>query len=345
MYTFKNTEITNKKSSEYETKSMLYLMGMHPNSGKVEIVIVDCFNDVTGVDDNFTLMLDVQSKNYATFSPSLIGQSLYTLFDNYVSKFNFHDYVLFSKPLNPNYLHDSNLRSFDYGNIKKNTQERIEKKLREVIIKNHKSIDEAQFIQFLDEVTFFNDDYPCSHYIKKLSSFKSKSTISDLTYGNIFDEIRDKQSALKNSEIENESISTPKEVLRLERYITKLQINSLIISRIIGVTDIFKCNGIPVDFMTVINEEGLTKDRDLLKDTIQECNSNLSRTLFDKGTSKKFWQLSEAIIKIVRESKSKCVYELYDELLLKVKKMPPHMNKISTQYLISLVLQGMDNDF
>ncbi len=150
---------------------------------------------------------------------------------------------------------------------------------------------------------------------------------------------------MKNSEIENETISTPNEVLRLERYITKSQINSLIISRIIGVTDIFKGNGIPFAFMTVVNEEGLAKDRDSLKDTILDCNSNLSRTLFDKGTSKKFWQLSEAVIKIVRSSKSDCVYELYDELLLKVKKMPPHMNKMSTQYLISLVLQGMNNDF
>ncbi|MFN1617518.1 hypothetical protein ACPV5J_18635 [Vibrio rotiferianus] len=344
MYTFKNTEITNKKSSDYETKSMLYLMGIHPDSDKVEIVVVDCFNDVTGVDDNFTLMLDVQSKNYAKFSPSLIGQSLYTLFDNYVSKFKFHDYVLFSQPLNPSYLHDPSLRSFDYCNIKKKTQDRIEKKLREVIIKNHQFIDEVTLIQFLDEVTFFNDDDPCSHYIKELSSFKSKSTISDSTYDNIFFEIRDKQSALKNSEIENETISTPKEVLRLERFITKSQINSLIISRIIGVTDIFKGNGIPYAFMDVVNEEGLAKDKDLLKDTIQECNSNLSRTLFDKGTSNKFWQLSEAVINLVRVSKSECVYELYEELLLRINKLPPHMNKISTQYLISLVLQGMDND-
>ncbi|MBF9000033.1 hypothetical protein [Vibrio nitrifigilis] len=345
MYTFKNTEITNKKSSDYETKSMLYLMGMHPDSKKVDIVVVDCFNDVTGVDDNFTLMLDVQSKNYSTFNPSLIGQSLYTLFDNYVSEFKFHDYILFSQPLNPSYLYNSDLRSFDYSNIKDKTKFRIEKKLREIIIKNHGGVDEVKLSQFLDKVTFFNDDRSCSHYIKKLSGFKSKSYINDITYENIFKEIRDKQSSLKNSEIENETISTPKEVLRLDRYITKSQINSLIISRIIGVTDIFKGNGIPFAFLSVINEKGLSKDKDLLKDTIQECNSNLSRTLFDKGTSKKFWQLSEAIIKMVRTSKSDCVYELYDELLVKVKKMPPHMDKITTQYLISLVLQGMEYDY
>jgi hypothetical protein len=345
VYTFKNTEITNKKSSEYETKSMLYLMGMRPDSDMVEIVVVDCFNDVTGVNDNFTIMLDVQSKNYSTFNPSRIGDSLYTLFDNFVSKFQFHDYVLFSKPLNHNYVFDSSLRSFDYSNIKPKTQQRIEKKLREVIIKNHKSLDEMKFIEFLDEVTFFNDDYPCSHYIKELSSFKSKTMINDLTYENIFDEIRDKQSALKNSEIENETILEPREVLRLERYITKSQINSLVISRIIGVADIFKGKGIPIDFMTVVTKEGFEKNKDALKDTIQDCNSNLSRTLFDKGTSKKFWQLSEAVIKIVRTSKSECVYDLYDELRLKVKNLPPHMDKISTLYLISLVLQGMNNDF
>jgi len=342
VYIFKNTEINNKKSSDYETKSLLYLMGMHEDSKMVEIVAVDCFNDVTGVNENFTLMLDIQSKNYSTFNPALIGESLYTLFDNFMSVFHFHDYILFSKPLDPNYLLDSTLRSFGYSNIKAKTKERIEKKLREIILKNHDSLDETKFNQFLEKVNFYNDNQRNSQYVKAISNFRSKRLIMESTYDNIFNEIRDKQSSLKNSEIENEMISTPSEVLRLNRFITKNQIHSLIISRIIGVADIFKEKGIPIHFMDVVVAKLLITDKDSLKDTIQECNSNLSRTLFDKGTSKKFWRLSEAIIKLVKTSDSHNIYGIYDELISQVKNMPPHMDKTSTLYLIALVLQGLE---
>ena len=317
-------------------------MGMREDSDKIDIVVVDCFNDVTGVNKDFTLMLDVQSKNYSTFNPARIGESLYTLFDNFLSVFHFHDYVLFSKPLDPNYLVDSSLHSFSYDNIKPKTKERIEKKLRYTIIKKHETLDDVQFEEFLKQVKFYNGDQPSSHYIKELSKFKTKRLIKDSSYDNIFNEIRDKQSSLKNSEIENEVISTPSEVLRLNRYITKNQIHSLIISRIIGVNDIFKEKGIPFSFLEVVTTESLGMDKDILKDTIQECNSNLSRTLFDKGTSKKFWQLSEVIIKLVKHSNSHHIYELYDKLHFQVKNMPPHMDRVSTLYLISLILQGIE---
>ncbi len=45
-YTFKNTEINNKKASDFETKSLLYLIG---NKKEIEYVTFDCFNDVSGV--------------------------------------------------------------------------------------------------------------------------------------------------------------------------------------------------------------------------------------------------------------------------------------------------------
>lgn len=53
MYIFKNTELNNKKSADYETKSLLYLFGMRKDSEKVDIVVIDCFNDVTGVNESF----------------------------------------------------------------------------------------------------------------------------------------------------------------------------------------------------------------------------------------------------------------------------------------------------
>ncbi len=49
MYIFKNTEITTKKASDFETKSMLFLIGMRADSNEIETIAVDCFNDVTGL--------------------------------------------------------------------------------------------------------------------------------------------------------------------------------------------------------------------------------------------------------------------------------------------------------
>ncbi|WP_407332117.1 hypothetical protein [Enterovibrio sp. 27052020O] len=344
MYTFRNTEITNKKSSDYETKSMLYLLGMRNDSNNIEIVIVDCFNDVTGVDENFTLMLDVQSKNYSKFNPAKIGESLFTLYDNFISNFKFDAYILFSQPFEKAYLLDSNLNSYNYENIHEKTKKRIEKKLREVIQKNHCVIDEDSLGKFLLSVSFFNDDKPCSHYIKSMVEFGSKKIIKDLTYQNIFDEIRNKQSSLKNSEIENITIEKPEDVIKLNRFITKNQIKTLIISRIIGVSDIFKSEGVPYPFLEVITKESIGFDGEVLKDLIFECNSNLSRAMFDKGTSHKFWKISEGIIKKITKEKSTNIYEIYESIHIKKINPPSYLDRLSILYLISLVVQGNENE-
>ncbi|MCA6956607.1 hypothetical protein, partial [Pectobacterium polaris] len=89
MYTFKNTERNNKKASEFETKSMLYLLGMRTDSNEIETITIDCFNDVTGACNKFEKLWDIQSKNHSTLPPSKIGESLLTLYNNYVSDFDF----------------------------------------------------------------------------------------------------------------------------------------------------------------------------------------------------------------------------------------------------------------
>jgi hypothetical protein len=77
LYTFKNTEITNKKASDFEKKSMLYLLGMRSDSNEIEIIAVDGFNDVTGAKDDFSKLVDVQSNNHSSLLPSKIyGTSL-----------------------------------------------------------------------------------------------------------------------------------------------------------------------------------------------------------------------------------------------------------------------------
>lgn len=339
MYTFKNTEINNKKASDFETKSMLYLLGMRHDSNEINLITVDCFNDVTGVNADFSKLWDVQSKNHNFLPPSKIGESLSTLYDNFISSFDFYDYVLFIPKLDRSYLKDPSLHVYAYNNINDKQKIGIERKLKEKINGNKSGTIPPLFFDFLDCVTFVEDNKKISTYIKKLSKFKNKRSISEEIYENIFLEIRNAQTALKNSYIENEKISHPSEVMRFNRHISKLQINTLLINRLIGV-DVFSFPGIPIPFLPFVS--GL--DEEEVKDLIQECNENLSRAFFDKNGCKDFWQVSEIIIFLLSSDLQKSVNQIYDELTSQHKIRTSYLTQLTISYMISLIKTGLQND-
>lgn len=339
MYTFKNTEINNKKSSDFETKSMLYLFGMRHDSSEITLVAVDCFNDVTGMDESFKKLWDVQSKNHSSLPPSKIGESLSTLYDNFISSISFYDYILFIPKLNREYLVDQSLNTYGYSNIKDKQKKGIEKKLLEKINGNKSNVIPPLFAEFLTKITFVEDNKKISDYIKKLSRFKKKRAISEVIYDNIFVEIRNAQSSLKNSYIEKESITYPSEVVKFNRHITKSQIHTLLISRLIGIDDIFSFPGIPVPFLSFVS--GM--DEEDIKDLMQECNENLSRAFFDKNGCKEFWVMSEKIIEILKAKPSNNVLKTFDELMSFMNIKTPYLNEKTIQYMISLIKTGLDN--
>lgn len=49
MYTIKTSERNNDKATEYETKSLLYLLTKIKGHRSIDLFIIDCFNDVTGI--------------------------------------------------------------------------------------------------------------------------------------------------------------------------------------------------------------------------------------------------------------------------------------------------------
>ena len=156
-YTFESTEINNKKGSELETKSLLYLMGIHKDCGEVELVAVDCFNDVTGISEDFEKLWDVQSKNHAYLPPSKIGESLYTLYGNYISSLEFYSYILFVPKIDRRYLVDGELHVYGYDNIRLDKRPNIERKLIEKI-KSRLGIESPPLLHdFLNLVEFVED--------------------------------------------------------------------------------------------------------------------------------------------------------------------------------------------
>ncbi len=338
MYTFKNTEINNKKSSDFETKSMLYLFGMRSDSDEIEIVTVDCFNDVTGVNADFSKLWDVQSKNHNSLPPSKIGESLSTLYDNYISSIAFIDYILFIPKLNRDYLIDGSLSVYRYENINQKQKNGIEKKLKEKINSNKSGSTPPLFIDFLTKITFVEDNKRVSTYIKMISKFKHKKSISENVYERIFCEIRDAQTSLKNSYIENEVIHHPSEVLKFNRHITKSEISTLLISRLVGI-DIFSFPGIPIPFLEFV----LLKDEEEIKDLLQECNENLSRAFFDKNGCKEFWKICEIIIGMIKTNFKASVSDIYGSLQYSIKIKTLYLTPETIKYMISLIKTGLEH--
>ena len=339
MYKFTNTEINNKKASEFETKSMLYLLGMRADSNEVEVITIDCFNDVTGANKQFTKLWDVQSKNHQYLPPSKIGESLSTLYDNFISNIQFEDYILFIPKLNREYLINNKLNIYGYENLKDKEKNGIEKKLIEKITGNKNSTKPSLFVDFLNHITFVEDNKKISTYIKRIAKFKNNRAASEELYESIFNDIRNAQTALKNSYIENETINKPIEVLKFNRHITKSEINTLLISRLVGV-EIFSFRGIPLPFFPVIKD----MDDDEVKDVIQDCNENLSRAFFDKNGCKNFWQVSEFVIFKLKEDPKGKIGEIYESLCKSVVITTEYLTTNTILYMISLIKTGLNND-
>jgi uncharacterized radical SAM superfamily Fe-S cluster-containing enzyme len=191
----------------------------------------------------------------------------------------------------------------------------------------------------LSKVVFVEDNKKISTYIKKIAKFKNKKIISEDLYESVFNEIRDAQTSLKNSYIENEEIQNPIDVLKFNRHITKKQINTLLISRLVGV-EIFSFSGIPPYFLP------LTKNLDVesAKDLIQECNENLSRAFFDKNGCANFWKISEFIIQHIRKNSKDDLNSVFEALKSSIKITTNYLTKDTILYMISLVMMGIEHE-
>lgn len=336
MYTFKNTEQNNKKATDLETKSLLYLIGMHKEKQKIETITIDCFNDITGIDGLNIKLWDVQAKNHSILNPQKIGKSLITLLDNFESNIDFHEYILFIPKLESSYLINCQLNTYGISNIQQNTRTRIENGLKKEYKRVKKTdLNNEILTDFLKEVVFIHDSKKTTTYIKELTKFNSNRIKSEDFYLSIFNEIKGVQANLKNSYIEGKTIQTISDVLTFNRHIKTQEIHTLIINRFVG-GDLFDSRNTPNTFIEVLDTRQELQDK---LDLIQECNSNISRSFFDKNNNKRFWMLIEKIIESLNNNPKQnlnTIYSYTEDIANKL----PFMNKESTLFLISIILNG-----
>ncbi len=115
VYVFDTSEATTSSGNRAETKSLLHLLCFDEDKDDIDAFAIDCFNDVTGMNNFSTHLYDVQSKATKKTSPKEIGRDLVTLFKNYISEFPhyFKSYTLFVDGVSSTVLTDKTLDFLD----------------------------------------------------------------------------------------------------------------------------------------------------------------------------------------------------------------------------------------
>lgn len=144
---------------------------------------------------------------------------------------------------------------------------------------------------FLTKVIIVEDHGSESDYVKAITKFKNKDFKTNDFYASIFKELRDIQSAKKNTCIESQKISDIRDVLAFRKHFISKDIEVLIMNRVVG-CELFNFKSIPRKFLPMINDMSQSEVDDIL----DECNANLSRAFFNKNDNRDFWKVCEKII-------------------------------------------------
>lgn len=341
-YVFDTTEQTTASGNSAETRALLHLLCFDSDGDKIDAFAIDCFNDVTGMNDPSTALFDVQSKATPSTSPRQIGKDLVTLYKNYVSEFApyFKSYTLFLGGVSSTVLTDSSLTCFGFEDIKPESQKKVKDGLR-------KSCDEKGYLdsslvseeaieQFLRTVKFVLSKPADIDYIRPLIRASAAVMPNERVLQRIFNEIRNAQSSIKNrASIANRSIETPSQVWDFSRVLRRRSIELLLIERVIN------CNPmkdpVPTSFSGYLNSQAPEEEDELIED----CQNAISLQYFDKNNKDVFWRLLDAIVTELDNDPDAVIETVYDRIDSVIRSDCRHLNKPALLYFIASVKDGM----
>lgn len=344
MYKIKNSEQNNQTASDYETKALLHLLAVDKVNDEISILFVDCFNDLTGADESCDTLWDIQSKGVKSLRPLTVGEALVTLFLNYSSDLKISKSWLFIPKLRSGYLNDETFAQFDISNFKKDQQGKVKNGLvREYLrregLEQITSAINKEIDQFLLDVLFVVAMPEKERYVREIVEFKDKDIYSSDLYKEVFKEIRDKQTALKNINVEGVEYEHPSDILRYKKHFEKKEIATLMISRLVGV-ELFGNRSVPISYSYEL--DGLQEeDR---RDLVQHNNTALAKTLFNKNNKVRFWVLLEQIILLLKKHPRSTSRELYSQLSRAMLGSVNTLDESSVIYFISLIKDGISNE-
>ncbi len=338
-YFFKNTERTREKASDYETFAALFMLGTYSRKNKVEYILIDSFNDISAANKDISEIYDIQSKGYKQISLGNIGRFLYTLLKNYQTDFPFKEFILFLETIDSKYI-NTDTRILHFSDFKNEYHKNIINGLYKEIQKREKieinDLLKKQIDNFLRLVIFVINPSTKAEAVINLIPIKKPANSIDDFYISIFNEIRDMQSAKKNICIENKTVNLPSEILQFEKHITKKEINTLLINRIIGV-NLFQEKNIPTSLIQYFNFIKL--DMNAYEDFILDSCSELSIMFFNKNNKRNIWILFFFVIDIIDNNPNKDINDLL-KMIDKVKIDRAGISIKTVAYLISRIKEG-----
>ncbi len=345
MYRITSSEERNEIATEFETKSLLFAMDYYSNSDQIYWFVIDFFNDVSGVEPLATKCFDFQSKGVNDIQPNEMGRYLVTLFKNYLSEFNFADFILFMKSVSPTIKDEIGSKTtFSIDDLSKKLVDSIKAGLKDESVKktyidDKTKITDGNINDFLRKVSFVIDSHSKEQYIRDAVKLSSGIIIDDLYLRKIFKEIRDKQSSKKNNNCEGELLTSIECFMNYDKHIKKMDIENLIISRICFKSTLDKIKSVPTPFIDLVSH----LDETIRQDEIEDCQNDIFRLLFDKNNKDAFWKLFSNVVRLVKLNPTFNIEQIYNLLDKSIINDVHHLNAMSCKFYIALVKEGIND--
>ena len=338
-YTVRSSEKLRKSASDFETEAMLYLMNFREDSSQMHYFVVDFFNDVTGMDRMAGRLWDIQSKASKTATAKSIGRELVTLYKNYISDFDFSEYILFLGAVPDTFRIDSGLNIFQIDNVNEKAIKSVKEGLLDECHKkdyiDKSKIDIARIDGLLNSVWFVINDKNPEDYIREIVKKHPRIIPPDSDLIAIFNEIRNKQSEKKNSLVEGVVINQIDEVLNYGRHLSTNEIRLLVLQRIINTDPLGK--GIPEPFFEIYSKF----PQETAKDMVEECKRALCCALFNKSAAQGFWKMFDAVYGLIQRYPDKTLDFLFNQIDQETKDGCPDFDVLSLKYFIAKVKEGI----
>ncbi len=342
-YKIQSSEKTTASGAEYETKALLYLMNFSKDCKEVYYFVVDFFNDLTGVDRFSDKLWDVQSKGNKNTSPKQLGKELVTLLKNYISEINFESYIIFLGGVSNSVRIDNKITIFGIDNIKAKAIEKIKEGLVEESRKkgyiDESKITDKSIEDFLSKVSFVVDDKAKCEYVKSIIEVNPIIIPDDIVLEQIFNQIRDVQSAKKNNgNIEGVTIRTTDEFLYYNRHLNVNEIRMMVLSRLVNNNIMQK--GVPHSFIDIYSKF----PQEIKKDKLEDCQLSIAKMLFDKNNADNFWKFFSNIYEVLSKNPNETIDILYRNLDRRILNRMDLLDVVSVKYFMAIVKDGMYAD-
>lgn len=353
-YRFYSSEQTTASANGCETKALLHLLCFSEDSGDVDLFAIDCFNDITGMDNLCNILHDVQSKAGKAIRPAELGRDLVTLLENRMSSFAsyFSSYTLFIGGVSPTCLQDEELKEFGYCHLTSKAQASVRTHLKEEyerrldVRKKRFPADDYDGTElsddilddFLGQVKFVIAKEDTAEYIRPLIRTETKLVPNINELRHIFTQIRDMQSKFKNRPaIAGDSVRRPRDVMNSSRILYRRKIELLVIERLLDRD--FLGNEVPKSFVPYL--EGFAPDENL-DEIVEDCRNAISLFFFDKNGRDTFWKLFDEIVYAVDNKPGASITEIVSTVDDEAISSCPHfLDSRSLCYFIAMLKDGI----